>query len=90
MRRHQAFALAPVIRAFALASVIVCSQCNGSKKCTCPYFEDCFKRLNADLKRQADAVLSKSNRATQFDILKCIRQDTLSNGLEHAISSVRP
>ena len=26
-------------------------------------FEDCFKRLNADLKRQADAVLSKSNRA---------------------------
>ena len=37
-------------------------------------FEDCFKRLNADLKRQADAVLSKSNRATQFDILKCIRQ----------------
>ena len=50
-------------------------------------FEDCFKRLNADLKRQADAVLSKSNRATQFDILKCIRQDTLSNGLEHAISS---
>jgi len=50
-------------------------------------FEDCFKRLNADLKRQADAVLSKSNRATQFDIIKCIRQDTLSNGLEHAISS---
>ena len=50
-------------------------------------FEDCFKRLNADLKRQADAVLSKTNRATQFDILKCIRQDTLSNGLEHAISS---
>lgn len=50
-------------------------------------FEDCFKRLNADLKRQADAVLSKANRATQFDILKCIRQDTLSNGLEHAISS---
>ena len=50
-------------------------------------FEDCFKRLNADLPRQADAVLSKSNRATQFDILKCIRQDTLSNGLEHAISS---
>ena len=50
-------------------------------------FEDCFKRLNADLKRQADAVLSKMNRATQFDILKCIRQDTLSNGLEHAISS---
>eukprot|EP00898_Chlorokybus_atmophyticus_P001524 jgi/Chlat1/2372/Chrsp17S02643 len=50
-------------------------------------FEDLFKRMNADLKRQADAVLSKANRATQFDIIKCIRQDTLSNGLEHAISS---
>jgi DNA-directed RNA polymerase III subunit RPC2 len=50
-------------------------------------FEDCFKRLNADLKRQADAVLSKANRAQQFDVLKCIRQDTISNGLEHAIST---
>jgi DNA-directed RNA polymerase III subunit RPC2 len=28
-------------------------------------FEDLFKRLNSDLKRQADAVLSKANRATQ-------------------------
>jgi len=50
-------------------------------------FEDLFKRLNSDLKRQADAVLSKANRATQFDIVKCIRQDTISYGLEHAISS---
>ena len=50
-------------------------------------FEDCFKRLNADLKRQADAVLSKANRAQQFDAVKCIRQDTISNGLEHAIST---
>lgn len=50
-------------------------------------FEDCFKRLNADLKRQADAVLSKANRAQQFDVVKCIRQDTISNGLEHAIST---
>lgn len=48
-------------------------------------FEDLFKRLNSDLKRQADAVLSKANRATQFDIVKCIRQDTISYGLEHAI-----
>ena len=29
----------------------------------------------------------QANRATQFDIVKCIRQDTLSHGLEHAISS---
>ncbi len=28
-------------------------------------FEDLFKRLNADIKRQADSVLSKTNRATQ-------------------------
>ena len=43
--------------------------------------------MNADLKRQADAVLSKANRGQQFDILKCVRQDTLTAGLEHAISS---
>ena len=50
-------------------------------------FEDLFKRLNADLKRQADAVLSKATRATQFDIVKCIRQDTLTAGLEYALAS---
>lgn len=50
-------------------------------------FEDLFKRMNADLKRQADAALSKANRATQFDILKCIRPDTITYGLESAISS---
>lgn len=36
-------------------------------------FEDLFKRLNTDLARQAQSVLSKANRATQFDIAKCIR-----------------
>ena len=50
-------------------------------------FEDLFKRFNSDIKRQADAVLSKTNRATPFDILKCFRPDTISNGLEHAIAS---
>lgn len=50
-------------------------------------FEDLFKRLNSDLKRQADAVLSKANRATQFDIAKCIRTDTITYGLESALSS---
>ena len=50
-------------------------------------FEDLFKRLNQDLKRQADAVLSKANRAAQFDVVACIRHDTLTNGLEHAIAS---
>lgn len=32
-------------------------------------------------------MLSKANRATQFDIAKCIRTDTITFGLEHAISS---
>ena len=50
-------------------------------------FEDLFKRLNSDLKRQADITLSKQNRAAPFDVLKCIRPDTITNGLEHAISS---
>jgi DNA-directed RNA polymerase III subunit RPC2 len=36
-------------------------------------FEDLFKRLNGELKRQADQSLAKANRASQFDIAKCIR-----------------
>lgn len=50
-------------------------------------FEDLFKRLCSDLKRQADAILAKANRATQFDIVKYIRTDTITYGLESAISS---
>lgn len=50
-------------------------------------FEDLFKRMNADLRRTADAILSKPNRSAQFDIVKCIRQDIISNGLEHAITT---
>ncbi|GBG88963.1 hypothetical protein CBR_g48573, partial [Chara braunii] len=50
-------------------------------------FEDLFKRMVMDLKRQADMVLMKANRTTQFDIVKCIRPDTITYGLEHAISS---
>ncbi|XP_024402196.1 DNA-directed RNA polymerase III subunit 2 [Physcomitrium patens] len=50
-------------------------------------FEDLFKRMNAELKKSMDATLSKANRSTQFDIIKLIRPDTLTNGLEHAISS---
>lgn len=50
-------------------------------------FEDLFKRMNSELKRQAENHLSKSNRAAQFDIIKCIRTDTVTFGLEHAISS---
>jgi len=50
-------------------------------------FEDLFKRLNAELRRAADAGLSRANRAGAFDILKCVRQDTITNGLEHALAS---
>jgi DNA-directed RNA polymerase beta subunit len=50
-------------------------------------FEDLFKRLNMELKRQADNVLSKANRANQFDIAKVIRSDLITYGLESAISS---
>lgn len=31
-------------------------------------FEDLFKRFNSELKRNADMVLSKPNRAAAFDI----------------------
>jgi len=50
-------------------------------------FEDLFKRMNSELKRQADHHLSKASRVGQFDIVKCIRTDTLTFGLEHAIST---
>ena len=50
-------------------------------------FEDLLKRMNMDLKRQADSTFTKANRSTQFDIAKCIRPDMLTSGLEHAISS---
>jgi len=50
-------------------------------------FEDLFKRLNTDLKRQADITLSKANRASQFDVAKCIRTDTITYGLENSLSS---
>jgi len=50
-------------------------------------FEDLFKLFNKDLKRQADMVLSKANRAQAFDIVKTIRSDTITNGMMQAIST---
>ena len=41
-------------------------------------FEDLFKRFNSDLKRQADMVLSKPQRAEKFDIMKFFRTDTIT------------
>ena len=50
-------------------------------------FEDLFKLFNRDLKRQADMVLSKPNRATAFDVVKTIRPDTITNGMINAIAT---
>ncbi|KDD71307.1 hypothetical protein H632_c5334p0, partial [Helicosporidium sp. ATCC 50920] len=50
-------------------------------------FEDLFKRMNADLRRAAEAALSKASRANAFDAIKVLRSDTLTYGLEHALSS---
>jgi DNA-directed RNA polymerase III subunit RPC2 len=50
-------------------------------------FEDLFKRFNSDLKRQADLVLSKPNRASGFDVMKFMRTDTITQGFVHAIST---
>ena len=50
-------------------------------------FEDLFKLFNKDLKRQADMVLSKPNRAQAFDVVKYIRPDTITNGMVTAIST---
>jgi len=50
-------------------------------------FEDLFKHFSADLKRQADNVLSKPNRAQAFDVIKCVRPDSIAYGMMAAISS---
>lgn len=50
-------------------------------------FEDLFKRFNSDLKRQADMILSKPNRAQSFDPMKFMRTDTITQGFIHAIST---
>lgn len=50
-------------------------------------FEDLFKRLNWDLQRQAEATLAKASRTAQFDAARCIRQDTITYGFEHALST---
>ncbi|CAB9507491.1 polymerase II subunit RPB2 [Seminavis robusta] len=50
-------------------------------------FEDLFKLFNNDLKRQADMVLQKANRAQAFDVVKSIRTDTISNGMINSIAT---
>lgn len=50
-------------------------------------FEDLFKRFNTELSKQAEQVLSKPNRVADFDVLKFIRQDLITNGLNNAMST---
>jgi DNA-directed RNA polymerase III subunit RPC2 len=50
-------------------------------------FEDLFKRFNSDIKRQADLILSKPSRAKTFDVVKIMRQDTITQGFVHAVST---
>eukprot|EP01135_Chromosphaera_perkinsii_P003763 Nk52_evm9s255 gene=Nk52_evmTU9s255 len=49
-------------------------------------FEDLFKRFNSELKKSADNTIPKQ-RAAQFDIIKSIRPDVITNGLFNAIST---
>lgn len=51
-------------------------------------FEDLFKKFNSELKKIADQTIPKP-RAAQFDIVKHMRQDQITNGLITAISTVR-
>uniref|UniRef100_A0A1B6DRA4 DNA-directed RNA polymerase subunit beta n=1 Tax=Clastoptera arizonana TaxID=38151 RepID=A0A1B6DRA4_9HEMI len=49
-------------------------------------FEDCFKRFNSELKTIADKNIPKI-KAAQFDIVKHMRQDLITNALVFAIST---
>ena len=53
-------------------------------------FEDLFKKFQFDFKKQLDMVLQKQTtrkNAEPFDALSLIRADTITKGLELAISS---
>ena len=50
-------------------------------------FEDLFKRMNADLRKQASRALSKQSRAEHFDWARHIDQSIITEGFEHAVSS---
>lgn len=51
-------------------------------------FEDVFKRFNWELKAIAEKTIPKI-RATQFDVVKYMRSDLITNCLVFAISTVR-
>ncbi len=52
-------------------------------------FEDLFKKFNSELKKISDQIIPKQ-RAAQFDVVKHMRQDQITNGMVNAISTVSP
>lgn len=52
-------------------------------------FEDLFKRFNSDIKKYVDKVMSKpkSSKSEPFDVIITIRKDTITQGLNNAIST---
>lgn len=38
-------------------------------------------------RKQADQSLSKTNRTNMFDVIKCVRTDTITNGFIQAIAT---
>ncbi|MEQ2186177.1 DNA-directed RNA polymerase III subunit RPC2 [Goodea atripinnis] len=48
--------------------------------------QDLFKKFNAELKKIADQIIPKQ-RAAQFDVVKHMRQDQITNGMVNAIST---
>ncbi|GAB4827756.1 DNA-directed RNA polymerase III subunit 2 [Ancistrocladus abbreviatus] len=50
-------------------------------------FEDLFKTLNAEAKRTADRILSKTSRSSKFEFCQHIIKDNISFGLERALST---
>ncbi len=65
----------------------------GNKRCELAgslislLFEDLFKRMNFELKSIADKNIPKV-KAAQFDVIKHIRTDHITLGLENAIATV--
>lgn len=71
-KSHSLFTLNPVVLCLQLLSLL---------------FEDLFKKFNSEMKKIADQVIPKQ-RAAQFDVVKHMRQDQITNGMVNAISTV--
>lgn len=75
------FVMAPYLSLSALLFLFLCFQLLSL------LFEDLFKKFNSELKKIADQIIPKQ-RAAQFDVVKHMRQDQITNGMVNAISTV--